>query len=128
MTTFTADEIKNAYRLHRSNYGTPREKPVYGNHGAIVDWKTAQDAQWEIAALREENKKLRRGAELGPIIGMEVIASQKQKLDHLAAKVAALLRIAETAQPLLEIAKYIVPLSESEEVFELEEALKDLPK
>jgi len=36
MTTFTADEIKNRYRLHRSNFGTPREKPVYSNHGAIV--------------------------------------------------------------------------------------------
>ena len=36
MTTFTADEIKNRYRLHKSNFGTPREKPVYGNHGAIV--------------------------------------------------------------------------------------------
>lgn len=49
-------------------------------------------------------------------------------MSKAAAELAALRRVAETAQVLWKIARFIVPLSESEEVFELENALKALPK
>ena len=58
------------------------------------EWMS-DDAAEELEALRKENELLRSGAQLGPIVGAEVIRKQEVEL-------AALRRVAEAASAVID--------------------------